>query len=163
MATSSSQNRGTAAKSRNVATNLLGAIPMTDQTDPRKFPPYEHIEFPKMMLQEDGKPYMDKASGEPIVVLDADEECEFREENPDALDIANMQQGSALSRAEREELDNLRKMRDNLSDAGDGDKGSDEQPSEPNKLTGAVASRRPVSAARRLTGKDGAPLPKKLD
>lgn len=157
MATSSSQSRNAPAKNRNVSANLRGAIPLTKQTDPNEFPAYEHIEYPKMMLQEGGKPYIDAASNEPIVVLDPDEEREFRAENPEALDIANVQHGSALSRAEREELEALRALKRETS--GETADDGEEPKTAPNRLAGVT---RPASS-HRLKGKDGERLPAKLD
>lgn len=162
MATVSSFNRGNARTSRNVATNILGAIPMTDQTDPRKFDGYEFIEYPKMMLQADGKPYIDTASNEPIVVLDADEERQFRDENPDTLDTGAAP-SSALDAAERSELERLRKMYDSSADPTAKAESVKEAPA-PNKLVEATGAQRKPSPHRTtpLKARDGAPLPKPL-
>lgn len=57
-------------------------LPMTPQTDPNKFPPYEFRPYPRMMTQEIGKkkvPYKGP-DGNPVIVQNAGEEKLFLEE-----------------------------------------------------------------------------------
>lgn len=69
--------------------DIRGSIPLTDQTNPAKFPQYEFREYPKMMLNEHGSPHLDKA-GHPVVVGSRDEEDEFRQKNPKAASTVSI-------------------------------------------------------------------------
>lgn len=63
--------------------NVRSAIPLTNQTDPNKFPPYQYHPYPRMMLQANGKPFTHR-NGQPVVVQDEREEKAFRDSRPDA-------------------------------------------------------------------------------
>lgn len=147
---------GLQVKNKNVATDVRPFIPLTDQTDPRKFEGYEFEEYPKMMLaMVDGKhvPFVDEDSGQPIVVYDEDEEAEFRADNPDA--VRSPVNSSALNASDRAELEALRAQRDGGQD-------EDEPPRKPataNKLSGAVAGKPKPP----LKSRSGAPLPRDMD
>jgi hypothetical protein len=56
--------------------DIRDQIPRTDQTNPAKFPQYEFRPYPKMMNDENGKPYV-KADKSCVVVNDAAEEAMF--------------------------------------------------------------------------------------
>lgn len=115
----------------NVTGDVRPYLPKTAQTDPSSFPPYEYEEFPKMMLAPDGKPYLDAGSGLPIVVEDEDDEAEFRLEFPDTK--LTVRSNAELTTAERDELDQLRALRDANKKKLAGDDGNDGNDGE-NKL-----------------------------
>lgn len=152
---------GMAVKNKNVATDVRAYIPLTDQTDPRKFEGYEYEEYPKMMLADvEGRqvPYIDADSGQPIIVYDEDEEAEFRADNPEAAKTPT--NSSKLNAADRAELEELRRMRDGDKTA-EADEPEDEPPAPApaNRLAGAVAGKpRPPVKSR-----SGATLPRNLD
>lgn len=150
---------GLQVKNKNVATDVRPFIPLTDQTDPRKFDGYEFEEYPKMMLaMVEGRhvPFVDEDSGQPIVVYDADEEDEFRADNPDA--VKSPVNSSALNAADRAELEQLRAQRSPKPEAKDtNDPGT---PGQPNKLAGVAGRHKPSPP---LKGRDGRPLPRNLD
>jgi hypothetical protein len=58
--------------------DIRQSIPFTDQTNPGKFPQYEFRAYPKMMIDEKGKPYLNAAK-QPVVVNDSHEEKSFKE------------------------------------------------------------------------------------
>lgn len=146
---------GLQVKSKNVATDVRPYIPLTNQTDPRKFEGYEYEEFPKMMLaMVEGRhvPFIDEDSGQPIIVYDADEEAEFRTDNPEA--VKSPVNSSALNAADRAELEALRAQQ------AEAPEGAKPKPAMPNKLTGVAGKAKPMTP---LKGRDGRPLPKDLD
>lgn len=147
---------GMQVKNKNVASDVRPYIPLTDQTDPRKFEGYEYEEYPKMMLaMVDGRhvPFIDEDSQQPIVVYDEDEEAEFRADNPEA--VKSPVNSSALNAKDRAELEELRAQRSKPVVEEDG------EPARPvNKLAGVAGKPKPSPA---LKGRDGKPLPKNLD
>ncbi len=152
---------GLQVKNKNVASDVRPFIPLTDQTDPRKFEGYKYEEFPKMMLAlVEGRhvPFIDQDSGQPIIVYDEDEEAEFRADNPDA--VKTPVNSSALNAADRAELEALRAARNAKPTVEDDEEGDNvDEPAKPvNKLAGAVGKPKPPLKAR-----SGAPLPRNLD
>lgn len=144
----------------NITSDVRRSIPFTALTDPAAFPAYEHREYPKMMLKPDGKPYMG-VNELPITVHDEDEETAFRAEN-ETLTIVNDRQ---LNQAERNELEELRALRDQKS----GDEDDPRQPAAetvPNRLASLTQPTAPTRSAtkpnnkgQQLKDRGGARLP----
>lgn len=71
--------------------DIRAALPFTDQTNPAKFPQYEFRAFPKMLLDDGGKPILgpDKAA---IVARDESEYNALRAKHykaPVSVDVAS--------------------------------------------------------------------------
>jgi hypothetical protein len=81
--------------------DIKSAIPLTDQTNPSKFPPYEHQEFPKMLVGKDGKNILG-SDGEPRMFTDEDEVEEFLEANPELAEEIRANAPDAASRLAQE-------------------------------------------------------------
>lgn len=145
----------------NVMSDVRRFIPDTDQTNVNAFPAYEFQEFPKMMLGPDAKPYIDEASGQPVTVMDEDEELTFREHFPDAL--VTVPNNSALNASERAELEQLRATQP--KEAREDDEGDEPKV---NRLSGLTASKprppapKPQRKGQQLKSRSGAPLPRSI-
>lgn len=150
---------GLQVKNKNVASDVRPYIPLTDQTDPRKFEGYEFEEYPKMMLASvEGRqvPFVDEDSGQPIIVYDEDEEAEFRADNPEA--VKSPVNSSALNAADRAELEALRAQHSKSAVAEDDDESEEETPPPANRLAAVTGKPKPP-----LKGRAGNPLPRNLD
>lgn len=148
--------RGERAKPQNVIADVRSHIAFWDQTNPAKFPPYEFNEYPKMMLDPNGIPYADEASGEAIVVYDEDEEREFAAEHPVMIVVNN----TRLNREEREELELLRASKPGSHQSSEAEGEGLAGPS--NKLAAAMTGKQAKSGGQKLKDRGGAPLPKPL-
>lgn len=141
----------------NITSDVRRSIPFTSLTDPAAFPPYEHQEYPKMMLKKNGKPFTG-ADEQPILVHDADEEAAFRDEN-ETLIVVN---DRALNAAERSELEELRALREQKPDGAE--TGGPEARPATNRLAGLAP--RPSGTAQnkgqQLKDRSGALLPKPI-
>lgn len=60
-------------------------LPRTPQTDPNKFPAYKYRPYPRMMKDEDGKPYK-TAMGKEVIVNSEAEENEFLGKLPEPIE-----------------------------------------------------------------------------
>lgn len=56
--------------------DIRDQMPRTPQTDPNKFPTYQYQPYPRMLKDEDGKPYKHK-NGQYVIVDSAVEEAAF--------------------------------------------------------------------------------------
>lgn len=81
--------------------SIRSAIPLTDQTNPDKFPAYEYRPFPRMMLKSSKEPFRDSV-GNAIVVHDQEEEDAFLLEHPDAVRPVEFKRTAADLRSENE-------------------------------------------------------------
>jgi hypothetical protein len=59
-------------------------IPRTAQTDPNKYPPYVFRPYPKMMVDEHGKPFKNK-DGSNVIVQSEAEEHAFKGAQPEPI------------------------------------------------------------------------------
>lgn len=96
--------------------NVKSAIPLTDQTNPNKFPKIEFREYPKMMLKEGNKPFIDPTTRQPVIVNSAEEEDEFRAAHDNVITITSQADQLAELRAENERLQRLLKGEAGASD-----------------------------------------------
>lgn len=159
--------RGEAAKPMNVIADVRGHIAFWDQTNPAKFPPYEFVEFPKMMLTPDGAPYVDEGTGEPIVVYGEDEEAEFKAQHETMTVVNNLR----LNREEREELERLRAANPGALIAATEDVEAVDAvtaPTAPNRLAATMTTKPRAKPSprggggQRLRNRGGESLPKPL-
>lgn len=94
------------------------AIPLTDQTNPGKFPQYEYRPYPRMMLDEKGKPYLNAAK-QPVVAHDEHEEKLFQAKyhKPEAASIDVSASGVSTSAIAKlaNESDEIVKLRAELA------------------------------------------------
>lgn len=83
-------------------------IARTPQTDPNRYPLVDYKRYPLMPTNKDtGKPYLDEATGNPIVLKNRDEEDAFKETHPDMAEIIDPEDRVdelAKLRAENERL-----------------------------------------------------------
>lgn len=89
--------------------SITHAIPLTAQTDPNKFPRGDYQPYPRMMVQMDGKPFLNSNGRDPVIVHNEDEESEFRAAHPgevrdNVANAADMQDEIAQLRAENARL-----------------------------------------------------------
>lgn len=94
--------------------DIRSQIPLTDQTNPGKFPQYEFREYPKMMLDGKGKPYL-TAAKTPVIVHDEREETRFKVDHykPDtaSIDVSATGATSGSIAALANESDEVLKLR----------------------------------------------------
>lgn len=94
--------------------DIRSQIPLTDQTNPAKFPQYDFKKYPKMMLDEKGKPYLNAAK-QPVIVQDEKEEIQFKGDHhkPDtaAIDVPASGATSSAIAGLANESDEVLKLR----------------------------------------------------
>lgn len=155
--------------------NIISSIPLTDQTNPNKFPAYQFQEYPKMMLKkvtkediaawEDvnkrvdegtnrvsypmGRPRLGSTApilnvdGQPAMVNDPEEEEAFLAEHPEAVQIEQATDTSALmDRLAKLEAENAA-LRAKDTDAGE--KGNDD----PSPKSVASLTKPPAAPAKK--------------
>lgn len=115
--------------------DIRPAIPLVDYTNPAKFPPHVHREYPKMPLLDGNKPITIDESGNILLFYTAADEAEFLEMNPElAEEIDRNTPTKAYADRVAEQASEIDSLRAKLKAAGI----EDDKPAPRNKLGTAV-------------------------